>query len=577
MSNGVFEFGRPGKKFIKNATKSKSIMRNELNFDGYNEDIVESYYWHMHFAYFIGKGYKAIKLEDYQYFSEASQFGGNIRQIKGGAIRAFQENLNQMIQLVKVHLMPLLSEVKKAEFYKNWFDTIANNDKIISEEIAAGNKDSERAKKAKNEMNEAISHIKDKWVNEVDGGRMWQMNRSATEQGLDFALLPQLFFGINLEDPLCNRKSIKEQLDEDVYPVDISQTAKEQVARFMYRFHGWLPTAIRDTQVNFKMRVSALKQFYAQLMMYANFMKPLLVEINKKSEGFEKANFYKGFESEDPDFVNMFDYSYSFVKIAGIKNFERNGHKVEDLEFTRMGLFVDKKDLFTKKHKNNEKKGYLLGEVDGKYAFLECERNISLEEYNKKLEEWNKNKVYIEKDDLHTYAILMMDFSQRRRNEIVNTEQGPQQVPYMKNQIVYNSFSWNIFELAVYREELKEESLEIISSFIDEISVVMNDLEKYANDVEHGIVEYELKKMEEKKEEKTSSDESLILGPLKGVGSLFSPLIPSKSSGGWRERVAKDEDGQEKAENHLLSKLQAVEDVWKLYSVHKKTKRFMQF
>ena len=82
-----------------------------------SSNILEDYLWHTDFAYLNLRGYKMFKIEEQQYFSESSQFGMQNRQIKGGAIKAFQENLQQLVQLIKVHLMPLLDEIKKAEFY----------------------------------------------------------------------------------------------------------------------------------------------------------------------------------------------------------------------------------------------------------------------------------------------------------------------------------------------------------------------------------------------------------------------------------------------------------------------------
>ena len=82
---------------------------------------------------------------------------------------------------------------------------------------------------------------------------------SLKQQGLDFAMLPQLFLGINLDDPLQREKTIKEQLDEDIYPLDVSYLAKEQVARFMYKFYNWLPTALKDVELTFKLKDFLIK------------------------------------------------------------------------------------------------------------------------------------------------------------------------------------------------------------------------------------------------------------------------------------------------------------------------------
>ncbi len=183
-------------------------------------------------------------------------------------------------------MLPLLKEVKQADFYKRWIDKIIDFDEKVQEELAKpkSNQREKNLKDYRNERNEAISHLKDKWVTEVDGGKMWQMNRNSTEQGLDFALLPQLFFGTSLDDPLQRNSSLKEQLDETIYKVDISTDAKEQVARFLYKFYAWLPSAIRETQTTFKIKIATLKQLYGNVQMTLNFIKPLLIEINRKKK-----------------------------------------------------------------------------------------------------------------------------------------------------------------------------------------------------------------------------------------------------------------------------------------------------
>lgn len=562
-----------------------SMIDFELRFDGHNVDIVEAYYWHLHFAYFVGKGYFPLKLEDYHYFSENSQFGTNMRQVKGGTIRAFQENLNQLIQLIKVHLMPLLKEVKQAEFYDQWMKEITENDNKVQELKTKGvPNDNADLLKYRNARNEAINHIKDKWVNEIDGGRLWQMNRPAAEQGLDFALLPQLFFGINLDDPLCKKKSIKEQLDEDIYTVDISLMAKEQVARFMYRFYTWLPTAVRETQVTYRIKIASLKQFYAQIQMYINFMKPLLMEIARKSEGFEKSNAYRNFDLDNPEVVALFDYSYSFIKLMGVRNFARLDFNIHDLEFTKYGLYVRSARDSTIKFGNHKgKSGFIMGETEDKkkYEFLEFKDGrdkMTDEKFKELLEKWVKNPVYVNKEELLLFPIMEMDFSQKRRMEMLKTDQGAQQVPYMRNQINYSGKVWNIYELAAYREKLKIDDLKLLETFIDEVRVVREELIKYVGELQ-GSDELSKKKEENKEEpkkEKEKKDWTLITGPFEGIGELLSPLKPDLGSG-FRKKEKKKSKDQDIEDHEVLTKLSMVEDIWKVYNVFKKAHGFMQY
>lgn len=597
MSDDILNFESSGRKFIKGGEIRDKFIAMKFRFDGVNIDIVETYYWHLYFAYLVGKGYFPIKLEDHHYFSENSQFGTQMRQVKGGAIKAFQENLQQLVQLVKVHMIPLLKEVKQAEFFKKWFDDIVENDKKLQAELKKpeDQRSKENIKLWRRSRNEAVNHIKDKWVSEVDGGKMWQIQKSSTEQGLDFALLPQLFFGINLDNPLYEvyknspdvkdpGKSLQEQIEQDIHSLDITKLAREQIARFHYKFHVWLPTAIKETQITYKIKISALKQFYAQMQMYINFMKPLLMEITRKNESLSGDNAYKGFEYDNPDVVSLFDYSYSFMRLLEIRYFEREGYGMKDLEFSRFGLFLQKNKqgqhpLRFGNYKGRD--GYIIGEVteEGvkKYEYVLCKDGpdkITVEQYKKAKK---KNLVRIRKDELRTFPIIEIDFSQKRRTEIVKTEQGPQQMPYMVNQLDYKSFIWNIFEIAVHRENLKVENLQLLETFIEEISTIKEDLLYYVNDLQGDKSLIDTKVEEEKKKEEKSNDSwDFLIGPFKGISDAFSPLLPDIVTP-LRKIEKKAQDAEERDDHHLIMQLQAAEDVWKVYNVHKKAHGFIQY
>ena len=82
MSENFLKFTNPGKAFSKDTKNSSELIELDMRFEGVNEDIVTSYYWHIHFAYYVQKGYTSLKLEDYHYFSEGSQFGQNQREFQ---------------------------------------------------------------------------------------------------------------------------------------------------------------------------------------------------------------------------------------------------------------------------------------------------------------------------------------------------------------------------------------------------------------------------------------------------------------------------------------------------------------
>lgn len=585
MSVDPLQLGSSGKSHAKDATLSEKQFERKIHFDGFNKDIIHAYYWHLNFAYLVGKGYKALKLEDYHYFSENSQFGTQVRQVKGGTIKAFQENLSQLVQLIKVHLMPLLQELKKTEYYHGWFKQIVDNDKLLKDEKKRDKSDADKIAKYRRARNEAINQVKDKWVTEVEGGRMYQIQKSQAEQGLDFTLLPDLFFGISLDDPL-NKDTIASQLETDIYPVDISEGAKRQVASHLFRFHHWLPGAIQETSTTFRIKISALKQFYAQIQMYISFMKPLLIEIARKSEGFENDNFYRGFELDNPDIVNLFDYSYSFVRLFFILGFERQGYKIQDLEFSRYGLFLRKKGLVAFGNKKLiGKQGYILGEVKGKYAFLKCDippDKLTVDEFNKLKKKWEEDKVYIAKEDLITFPVQEYAFAQRRVQKILQTPEGAQPTPYMMNEILSRGYTWNIYEMACYREKLKLEDLQLLETFIDEIGVIKEDLMKYLGYVEGGkqVLEPEIEEKEKdsKKKKFLTNDYPEIFGPFQALGSMFSPLFPG--FGGLtfaKKKKATVSADSKRDHHHYINKLILAEDGWKVYTIYKKANGFMQY
>ncbi len=584
MINDPLLVGDSHKRISRTSINSKPIHEIALRVEGLNEDITEMYYWHLNFAYYTGKGYTPIKLEDQHYFSEASQFGTNIRQQKGGSIRAFQENLQQLIQLVKVHLLPALKEVKESDYIKSWFDKILTNDKMIQEELKKSNPNEEKLNLWRSTRNEAMGALKDRWVNEVDGGKLWQLSRSSAEQGLDFNLVPQLFLGINLDNPLYDLhkegKSLQEQLDGDIYGIEITEAAKSQAGRFFFRFHTWLPTAIKEVEVTYKLKISALKQMYTQLQMYINFMKPLLIEISKKSEGFSKKDFFHNFEGESADFSSMLDYTYSFVRILGIRNFNIRGPWIlEDLEFTKFGLFLKGKgEIAFGEHKN--KKGFIAGEVNGKYIFYPSDKaKITKSEFDLIKEK----KIMIEKSDLKLFRILEYEFLQKRKMEYVQTQQGPQQVPNLSNNLIYRGYAWNIFEIASYRNQMKEDSLKLLETFVEDIKIVREDLLYYIHEldsIENDIIHTEVDSNNKSNNSKSSSTINkdnnflydLIFGPFRAIGDMFSPLVPK-----FNNNSSSFKKDSNKENERLVIKLEVVEDLWKVYSVYKKSHQLLGY
>lgn len=593
MRTGVgHSFGSNLTQKIPIDSKTK-VLYLQLQFGGLNKEITPAYFWLTEFRNYANKGYNFIKIEDVHHFSESSQFGANMRQIKGGGVRAFQENLNQIIQLIKVHLMPLLKEVKQAHMYKIWFDRILENDQLLFEELSKSktNQKEDLIKKYRNERNEAINHLKDKWVSEVDGGKLWQISRSSQEQGLDMTLLPQLFFATYLDDPFERNKSLKEQLDESTYKVDITVDAKTQVARFQYRFYTWLPTAIKDTQTTFNIKLASLRQFYAQIEMHMQFMRPLLQEIIKKGESMHHGNFFSGFGDENPNMVKLFDTSLTNIRVIGPQGLV-NGFKLIDLEPTKYGLYIPKNALLGKNEdsdpnfvvlgyeKNKEGNSfYLVKEFKGSREDLELISKFQFDQLPTKK---------IAYEYFKPFATPELLFQQERRTEIIQTQQGMQQAPFMINDIQFFGHVWNFVEIAIYRQKVRSQDIQILESFVQELRAIKDELLLYLNyqegdPIEEFGIDFSMygsnkKSSSQANSSSSSSNEQNITGIKKIL--TYIPIISDivvESSGPKDVIVADDkiknsyQKAQKKSENLVI------EETWKAYSIYKKVNGFVAY
>lgn len=575
--------------------KKRKVFYLQLQFGGINREITPTYFWLTEFRNYTNKGFNFIKIEDVHHFSEASQFGANMRQIKGGGIRAFQENLNQIIQLIKVHLMPLLKEVKQAHMYKVWFDRILENDQLLFEELEKGKnkQNKELIKKYRDERNEAINHLKDKWVSEVDGGKLWQLSRSSQEQGLDMTLLPQLFFATYLDDPFERKQTLKEQLDESTYKVDITHDAKTQVARFQYRFYTWLPTAIKDTQTTFNIKLASLRQFYAQIEMHMQFMRPLLQEIIKKNESVHHGNFYAGFGDENPNMVKLFDTSLTVFRVIGPQQLV-NQFKLIDLEPTKYGLYIPKNALLSRndnKYPNYVVVGCITNSKDkDEVTHYEVKEFYGSREDLELLSRFEFNKLPTKKlayQYFKPFATPELLFQQERRTEIIQTQQGMQQVPFMINEVNHYGHVWNFVEIAIYRQKVRSQDIQILESFIQELSAIKDELILYLNYQEgdpieeFGINFSNYGSNKQKNTQHSSKEEKIEKTPaqkLFGWIPIIGDIIDSSGNSSDPNTINIDNKTLSKY-NKSFTKCEnvVIEEVWKAYNIYKKVNGFIAY
>ncbi len=406
-------------------------------------------------------------------------------------------------------------------------------------------------------------------------------------------LLPQLFFGTYLDDPFERKKSFKEQLDESTYKVDITADAKTQVARFQYRFYTWLPTAIRDTQTTFNIKIASLRQFYAQIEMQMQFMRPLLIEISKKSEKMHTGNFFSGFGDEDPNMVKLFDTTISYIRVIGPQAFQKK-FNLADTEFTRFGLIIpDNAFLDKDKFKPFKEKCILTkvetGEVNGKtinkyYYVKKVDKSIEdIHRMNKyefdKLEEIKIPYYYFQ-----PFATPELTFKQERRSEMVQGPQGMQQAPYMINSIEYFGRVMNFMEICAYRQKVRTDDIHLLESFIQELGAVKDELLTYLNYQEgDDISNFEMDfskfsnkyKMSGNSEDLEKDSKSKLSFSDKLINTLFAPNTKQQKDGKKTIQNGKVKGEYEKAATKAENAV--IEEVWKSYNIYKKVGGFVAY
>ena len=131
-----------------------------------------------------------------------------------------------------------------------------------------------------------------------------------------------------------------------------------------------------------------------------------------------------------------------------------------------------------------------------------------------------------------------MDFSQKRQTFF----QKETQAPFMLNEILYKGFVWNIVEIASFREQLKIYDLDLLESFIDEISSIKEDLLYYVNNLHKN------KKSENQTQKEISHQKN-------------KQKFLNKNPWGADEKQAEH--------NIVINKLECIETVWKCYKIFK--------
>lgn len=266
-----------------------------------------------------------------------------------------------------------------------------------------------------------------------------------------------------------------------------------------------------------------------------------------------------------------------------------------DLDFSRFGLFINNKEITFGSCRG--KSGFLAGMQGGKYIFYPCSsKDISNREFVQMREAWKKKSILLDPEDLRKWPVIGTRFFQRRRMENTKGPQGQQMVPFMRNTINYFGAAWNFYEIASFRASFKFDSLDLISSFIDELNVVKEDLTKYANYFEGMDEEFfeEILAKEKAEGSKNSSSDSSgfsfgelkessksAAAPLFGLGELFSPFMPKlkfdKSESSDKVSWQFGSEARQKELDHLGAKLACVDDVWKVYRIFKKSNGFIQY
>ena len=276
----------------------KSVQPFRLIYESQNTFIEESYYWFLHFMRYGAVGMpKVEKLMDTFSSSPGSSMFGMTEQrlaIQQDRAVTYMRYISEMIKSLHGIIHELRIADERLSFYEDTFN---------------------------NKNSQASDHaLKGLWIDMVEGGAKNPASVYGMAQQLSFSTLPDLFFRTRIDDTGMGgvsgieyekrARNVGPKIDEAVDKVQMNEKVKEVLRRKLMQFYTWKYRTYKEFQHRRKFQLKYLRQHYNTIRMYAEWLKPYLMNV-------KRLNNIQG-NMNSPEIVNSFESAVLELELFGV-------------------------------------------------------------------------------------------------------------------------------------------------------------------------------------------------------------------------------------------------------------------
>ncbi len=227
------------------------ISHYKLLYEKFNNSVEESYYWIMQFLQHgpIGGHPEVIKVTDLFSASEQSAFFGSAQSRLGlqqDKVSQFMATVGKMVK----ELFQLVRELRVIDERLDMYNK-STDEKDLASEIA----------------------LKGYWIDLVEGGAKNPASVYGMARELQFATLPDLFFGVKPID--------SNDVEETVEKLDFNKKVKEVLMRKLKTFLTWKKHTHKELNNRRNFTIKFLRQHWSIIHMYMSWVKPYLLNIKR--------------------------------------------------------------------------------------------------------------------------------------------------------------------------------------------------------------------------------------------------------------------------------------------------------
>jgi hypothetical protein len=310
----------------------------------------------------FGRGLKdedgyILKTKDIYTAGETSSYWGNVEARKGAQIDKFQQIMQNVGSMIKA-MFQLIRELRILEerlsFYK------PSKDKKKSSEV----------------------HLKSVWIDQVEGGAKNPSSVMGLTTQVGFAALADLFFTIHPK----NSKEIEQEVNKLKESHGINKKVREVLSRKLLQYFIWKEKTEKELEVGQKFKLQYLRQHYAIIRLYLNWLRPYLKNIQRlqmKTEGI----------TTDKDVIAAFETSKIELEFIAIrtKYKKETGRGKAEVEFKENFPIVRVQLNFVAIPQMSYQQEYQRGAIHSGRTEITIEGTVAkkkdIENYIKKLEQ----------------------------------------------------------------------------------------------------------------------------------------------------------------------------------------------